>query len=219
MNTMAKFMRYIACTGQINMAQIGYSPLPPQLSQFLANAIGYMSGQAPATLSATNCANPQFKGGTLGVGAAPPPDPTKNVSSEAPPGQSGSTGSGGAGGAGSTSSGSGGTGATSGGNGAAATAHGTTTTAPAGLASAGANGTAAAVGGGSGSSTWLPSDPTADVGPPPNGIPPWVLVVLVVVLAAPVAFLSFAGRRRRLPAAGPGSAAAGQRGPSDGGHR
>ncbi|MGH9091373.1 MAG: substrate-binding domain-containing protein [Acidimicrobiales bacterium] len=218
MNTMAKFMRYIACTGQINMATIGYSPLPTQLSQFLANAIGYMTGQAPATLGATNCANPQFKGGSLGVGAAPPTDPTKNVSSEAPPGQSGSSGSGGTGGAGSTSTGSGGTGAASGGSGSAATVHGTTTTAPAGLAGAGANGTvAAAVGGGSGSSTWLASDPTADVGPPPKGIPPWVLVVLIVVLAAPVAFLSFAGRRRRVAATGSGRAAG--QGPHGDGHR
>ncbi len=70
MNTMAKFMRYIACTGQIKMATIGYSPLPVQLSQFMANAIGYMTGQAPTTLTVKNCANPQFQGGSLGVGAA-----------------------------------------------------------------------------------------------------------------------------------------------------
>jgi phosphate transport system substrate-binding protein len=216
-NTMAKFMRYIACTGQINMAQIGYSPLPTQLSQFLANAIGYMTGQAPATLNGTNCANPQFQGGTLGVGAAPPPDPTKGVKSEAPGGQSGTTGSTGSGSSGSSTTGSAATASTSGGGG-SSEAHGTTTTAPAGLASAGANG-AAAVGGGSGSSTWLASDPTADVGPPPKGIPPWALVVLIVVLVAPVAFLSIAGRRRRLPAGGSAGAAAVQRGPREGGHR
>ena len=29
LDTMAKFMRYIACTGQLKMATIGYSPLPP----------------------------------------------------------------------------------------------------------------------------------------------------------------------------------------------
>ena len=38
--TLAKWMRYIACEGQINMAHIGYSPLPPNLSQEVANSIG-----------------------------------------------------------------------------------------------------------------------------------------------------------------------------------
>src|SRR6185437_6812044 len=71
-NTMSKFMRYVACTGQVKMAQIGYSPLPTNLSQFLANAIGYMTGNPPETLSGTNCKNPQFGGG-LGGGSSPPP--------------------------------------------------------------------------------------------------------------------------------------------------
>ena len=31
-NTMAKFMDYIACAGQVKMATIGYAPLPTQLS-------------------------------------------------------------------------------------------------------------------------------------------------------------------------------------------
>ncbi len=66
------------------MATIGYSPLPTQLSQFMANAIGYMTGSTPPTLNATNCANPQFKGGKLGVGATPPPTPYKTVTSLAP---------------------------------------------------------------------------------------------------------------------------------------
>ena len=37
-------MRYIACDGQVNMARIGYSPLPPNLSQEIANSIGRMQG-------------------------------------------------------------------------------------------------------------------------------------------------------------------------------
>ena len=76
MNTMAKFMRYIACTGQIKMATIGYSPLPVQLSQFMANAIGYMTGQAPTTLTVKNCANPQFQGREPG-GRRHPAAPTR----------------------------------------------------------------------------------------------------------------------------------------------
>ena len=191
MNTMAKFMRFVACTGQINMAQIGYSPLPTQLSQFMANAIGYMTGQAAEQLTATNCANPQFKGGDLGVGSAPPPDPTAGVASLGPgAGSGGTTSAGSAAGPASSSNGAGSTSTGSGTSG----AHGTTTTAPAGLAGAGGT---ASVGGGSGSSTWLASDPTADVGPPPGGVPPWALVALVVILLAPVAILTLMGRRRR----------------------
>src|SRR5262249_46347655 len=37
--TLAKWLRYVACDGQVNMARIGYSPLPPNLSQEVANAI------------------------------------------------------------------------------------------------------------------------------------------------------------------------------------
>ena len=37
---MAQFMDYVACAGQVHMSAIGYAPLPPQLSQFLANAVG-----------------------------------------------------------------------------------------------------------------------------------------------------------------------------------
>ena len=73
-NTMAQFMNYVACAGQVHMAEIGYAPLPPQLSQFLANAIGWMLGQPAQQLNASNCNNPTF-GGSLGVGASPPPLP------------------------------------------------------------------------------------------------------------------------------------------------
>lgn len=73
-STMAAFMDYVACAGQIHMAEIGYAPLPPQLSQFLANAVGWMLGQSPQQLSASNCSNPTFSG-SLGAGASPPPLP------------------------------------------------------------------------------------------------------------------------------------------------
>ncbi len=61
-NTMAAFMRYVACTGQEKMATIGYAPLPANLSQQMADAIGYMTGEPPERLDASNCANPQFAG-------------------------------------------------------------------------------------------------------------------------------------------------------------
>lgn len=73
-DTLAKWMRYIACDGQVNMARIGYAPLPPNLSQEVANAIARLKGGAPEALNASNCANPRFRG-SLGVGAAAPKDP------------------------------------------------------------------------------------------------------------------------------------------------
>jgi len=72
--TLARWMRYIACEGQVNMARIGYSPLPPNLSQEVANAVARLQGSAPEALNADNCANPRFRG-SLGAGGSSPPDP------------------------------------------------------------------------------------------------------------------------------------------------
>jgi phosphate transport system substrate-binding protein len=73
--TMALWMRYIACEGQVNMGQIGYSPLPTNLSQEIVNSIARMKGDgvAPEQLTAANCANPRFSGSPGGPSA--PPDP------------------------------------------------------------------------------------------------------------------------------------------------
>ncbi|HEX4220300.1 MAG TPA: substrate-binding domain-containing protein [Acidimicrobiales bacterium] len=60
-NTLAQFMRYVACAGQAKMSSIGYGVLPPQLSQLMADAIGSMSGQPAEQLTAQNCANPAFQ--------------------------------------------------------------------------------------------------------------------------------------------------------------
>jgi phosphate transport system substrate-binding protein len=78
--TLAKWWRYVACDGQVNMARIGYSPLPPNLSQEMANSIGRLTGAAPETLTAGNCANPRFSG-SLGAGAGSPTDPLANAPS------------------------------------------------------------------------------------------------------------------------------------------
>ena len=197
-NTMSKFMRYIACTGQVKMATIGYSPLPADLSQFLANAIGYMSGQPPATLSASNCANPQFQG-NLGVGATPPPDPiaVAITASAKSGGHAAAT-------TGTSSAGNNGTGSSAakkaaGGPGGSGTGSGTTTTtAPGAAAAVGSTGSGTeSVGGGT--STYRPMDPAAYDGPATIGAaPPWPWVVLVLFLLLPVAWLTvLTGRRRR----------------------
>ena len=77
--TLVAWMRYIACDGQKDMASIGYSPLPPNLSQEVANSIARMQGTAPETLTAANCANPRFSG-SLG-GPLAPADPLAKVTS------------------------------------------------------------------------------------------------------------------------------------------
>jgi phosphate transport system substrate-binding protein len=100
--TLALWMRYIACEGQVNMAQIGYSPLPPNLSQEIANSIARMQGGAPEVLDAGNCANPRFRG-SLGSGAASPKDPLAGVPPVgAAPGAAGGGGAAGDGAAGGT---------------------------------------------------------------------------------------------------------------------
>ena len=60
-NTLAQFMRYIACAGQVKMPEIGCAALPPQLSQLMGDAIGSMTGQPAEQLTAQNCANPEFQ--------------------------------------------------------------------------------------------------------------------------------------------------------------
>jgi phosphate transport system substrate-binding protein len=72
--TLTKWLRYIACEGQVPMARIGYSPLPANLSQEIVNSVARLQGGAPEVLTPDNCANPRFRG-SLGEGAASPPDP------------------------------------------------------------------------------------------------------------------------------------------------
>lgn len=80
LQTMAAWLDYISCQGQVKMAQLGYSPLPPVLSQEVQRSIQRMAPTAPRarTLSAANCANPRFAG-SLGAGSASPPDPFAKI--------------------------------------------------------------------------------------------------------------------------------------------
>lgn len=195
--TLTKWLRYIACDGQINMAKIGYSPLPQNLSQEVANSIGRMQGKAPEQLNASNCGNPRFRG-SLGAGAASPPNPLDKVESLAPGASRGGGGGGGT------------TATTSSGGGAAAGA-GTATAASGadGAAAPGAESTAAAEedagagrGGtrsaGGGSADWRTAAPVAYTRP---GIPASSAVPLVLLLAfaAPPVVGALLRRRRELP--------------------
>lgn len=202
--TLTAWMRYIACEGQIRMAQIGYSPLPPNLSQEVANSIARLNGTAPESLNADNCANPRFRG-SLGVGATSPPDPYLNLPG-GPPGPGdptadptgngtttggttagGTTAAGTAGGTAGGSTAAGGSSATA--TGADGTAAGVTGVAAAGTA----GGAAVAVGGGSG--TWRAAEPVVYPRGPAAGSA-WPLVILVAALLVPVLVPSL---RRRLP--------------------
>lgn len=73
-DSMTAFLDYVACDGQVNMARIGYSPLPPNLSQEMMNANARLTGKPAKQLNAGNCANPTFHG-SLGQGASSPEDP------------------------------------------------------------------------------------------------------------------------------------------------
>jgi phosphate transport system substrate-binding protein len=119
--TFHTWLRYIACDGQVNMARIGYSPLPPNLSQEIANSVARLTGGAPEQLNAGNCTNPRF-GGSLGTGSASPGDPLANVASlgnGSSGGGSSSGGGGSSGGGAAAGAGSGGAAGASGGTAAA----------------------------------------------------------------------------------------------------
>ncbi|MCU1355580.1 MAG: phosphate transporter substrate-binding protein, partial [Acidimicrobiales bacterium] len=87
-STLAPWLRYIACDGQIQMARIGYSPLPRNLSQEVINSIARLDGSPVSVqLNSGNCSNPRFHG-SLGAGAVSPPDPYAQL----PGGVAGATG-------------------------------------------------------------------------------------------------------------------------------
>jgi phosphate transport system substrate-binding protein len=176
-DTLERFMRYVACEGQFQMAEIGYAPLPPQLSQFVADAIGRMWGRAPETLTQANCGNPRFDPNyLLPSGEQPPPLPD-------PPGVNNL----GAGNARTSTTGAGETSTTDAAAGAGADA-----------AAAGRAGSEEAVGGGS--DDWRDVKPVAFDRPGMARIGRWPLVVVLLVLLLPVVggMLYGAAQRGRL---------------------
>ena len=211
-NTLSQFMSYVACAGQVHMAEIGYAPLPPQLSQFLADAIGYMTNQPAQQLNASNCSNPTFSG-SLGVGASPPPLPPIGNA----PGGSAAAASGRSGNVGGTANGALGSGSTSCATSASVTS---TTSTIAAKSSAGstssssttttttsASGCASGTGSGSGAATsnsqiheaskFKPASPAALAGGQLPTSPLLPLLALLALLAIPVVILSV--NRKREP--------------------
>lgn len=206
--TLSEWMRYIACEGQIRMAQIGYSPLPTNLSQEVANSIGRMNGRPPERLTAANCPNPRFSG-SLGAGATSPPDPYLGLGggggggTTIPPGggpTAGPTGGGPTGGGPTGGGPTGGDGASdgSGDGGSGDSSSADDPSGSGGELAAGLIGSNQAVGGGS--QSWRAAAPT----PYPLGSEdgsPWPLVVLVAALAIPLAASTIVRRADRRRAA------------------
>lgn len=203
--TLSKWLRYIACEGQVNMAEIGYSPLPKNLSQEMANSIARMTGGNPETLTAENCANPRFRG-SLGAGATSPSDPLDKVQSLGPGGTGGGSTGGSAGGATGGGGGAGGAGGATGGSatgGSGGVGPGGAGGSAGGLGGAGvvgrSGGTAAAVGGGS--EIWRAPAPAAYDrvgGGDGDSILP-ALLLLVLVVAPPIVLGRALGRRGGVP--------------------
>jgi phosphate transport system substrate-binding protein len=209
--TLAPWMRYIACQGQVNMAQIGYSPLPPNLSQEMANSIGRMLGQPPETLNASNCANPRFKG-NLGAGSQPavvdPLHTGQGISNAAGGGSSGSgtngktsathTGATTAG-AGSATNANTATAADANASGAdastGATDNGADSGGDSGGAAAGRLGATQAAGGGS--DNWKSPDPVSYDRPAVTSASILPLILLVILLAVPAFVVTRLADRRR----------------------
>jgi len=183
--TLAKWLRYIACDGQVNMARIGYSPLPPNLSQEVANAIGRMQGSGAEGLNADNCANPRFRG-SLGEGASSPKDPLANVSSLGS-GPGGADGGLSGGSASSAANGQDSSGASSDAAGSAAQARGA------------ASGSRALSGG---SDVFRDLAPVAYSRVSTPGLGAGPLVALVLAISLPIIFATGAGRRRKDPGSG-----------------
>jgi phosphate transport system substrate-binding protein len=182
--TLARWLRYIACDGQVNMARIGYSPLPANLSQEIANSIGRMQGTAAEQLTQGNCANPRFAG-SLGAGASSPRDPLAGLQ----------FGGGDAGG-GASASGGGGSGSSDG------TSSSSGTSEQAAGAAIGRSGSRTA-GISGGSATWRAAHPVAYSRPGLGGLTTVPMLFLVALIAIPplVAVCLRSIRRRRAPRA------------------
>jgi phosphate transport system substrate-binding protein len=168
--TLARWLRYIACEGQVNMARIGYSPLPANLSQEIANSIARMQGTGAEQLTAGNCANPRFSG-SLGEGASSPKDPLADVVDH---------GLGGGGGGGDSPSSGNGDGSPVASAAGSASATETAAGATSATGSAGRAGGASAVGGGS--THWRKAAPVAYDRPAPSGS--WTALPVILLLAA-----------------------------------
>jgi phosphate transport system substrate-binding protein len=66
---LAQFISFVACLGQVRMAQLGYSPIPPNLVEDDFQAAGRLpGGTTPPPPTAQNCPNPYITGALQPVG-------------------------------------------------------------------------------------------------------------------------------------------------------
>jgi phosphate ABC transporter phosphate-binding protein len=62
-NVLGVFLKFVACQGQRQAGQLGYTPLPPNLVQDDFDAIGRINGAPPpGPVDASNCPNPYVTG-------------------------------------------------------------------------------------------------------------------------------------------------------------
>jgi len=81
--TLSKFILYLACAGQQEAAQLGYSPLPENLVQDVFNVVRKIPGHVnPPPID--QCDNPTIKNGGLDQ-TDPPPPPTDQQGNAPPP--------------------------------------------------------------------------------------------------------------------------------------
>jgi phosphate transport system substrate-binding protein len=70
---LAQFITFVACLGQSKVAQLGYTPLPPNLVEDAFQAVGRLpGGVTPPPPTAANCPNPTITGGLSSISAAGP---------------------------------------------------------------------------------------------------------------------------------------------------
>ncbi|MGO8871390.1 MAG: substrate-binding domain-containing protein [Acidimicrobiales bacterium] len=193
------FIGYVACAGQQAMADLGYSPLPPNLVQEDFDAIGRLNGgQQPPPVSAATCKNPYVDGQI-----ALPGEPAIIGQNPNQPGAVTSTlaaGAAGGGAAGASARGAGGSGK----GGGASSGSGSSGS---GSASGGAGGEAGAAGeavplGASGQNKYLRADALVAASRQVAGAPVlellgWLLFAALIVLAPPL--IAQARRRRSAP--------------------
>ena len=80
--TLSKFILYLACAGQTEAAQLGYSPLPENLVQDVFNVVKKIPGHIdPPPID--QCDNPTIKNG--GLDKSDPPPPPSDQQGHAPP--------------------------------------------------------------------------------------------------------------------------------------
>jgi phosphate transport system substrate-binding protein len=166
-------MRYIACDGQAEMGRgvKGYAPLPPNLSQEMANSVARMTGRPAERLTRANCGNPRFDPNFRLPEGPPPPD--------LPPIDAGAGGGGTA-----TDGTTAGSEAGASDSTASSAATATTVSGQSEVAAGVAGEDAIAVGGGS--TDWRETDPTSYTRPGLSPIEIWAWVAVIAMLVVPL---------------------------------